>query len=243
MLDFEIHYDAYDGDPVHPHNMFRPVPAVNQLPEWFKRLDAVQYDENNNKVVTGKSCRGIWDILSSGYMLLWPFDVEIIKNEHGKMDIYKTRTRDNKQDFHPHPHVQLDGYPDFTLQSQQDGIQKITTPYKIRTPEGTSLMMLQPQYRPDLKIDVMTGIIDTDKYYGQMNVLFTIKETNSKRPIKIKSGTPLAQVIPFIRGEWTTKYNNVDEPARQANEQLANDINEFYKRFLWQRKVFKDERN
>lgn len=243
MLDFEIHYDAVDGQEIHPHNMFKPVPSVNELPDWFKRLNAVEYDDNNRKMVTGKSCRGIWDILSSGYMLLWPFDVEIIKNENGKMDIYKSRTGENHQDFHPHPHLQLEGYPDFTLQAQQDGVQKVSLPYKIKTPKGTSILMMQPQYRPDLKVEVMTGIIDTDNYYGQLNVLFTIKETNSKRPIKIKSGTPIAQIIPFVRGEWQIKYDNVDNVANEANEALANNVDEFYKRFLWEKKVFKDARN
>lgn len=236
MLDFEVHYEASDSDDLHLHNMFKPVLAQTMLPEWFKKLESTDDDGR----LTGKSCRGIFDIMASGYMFVWPFDAEIYKDERGKLAIRNSRSL-MTNDFSPHPHYQLSGYPDLNLQNQAVGVQKLLTPYRIKTPPGTSLLMMQPAYRPDLRTEVAPGIIDTDVYYGTMNVLFTLKETNAKRTIKIKAGTPLAQIIPFVRGEWQIKYDKINNKKAEANDLMAGNIEKFYQKHMWERKVFKDE--
>jgi hypothetical protein len=240
LLDFEIHYDAVEHGDLHIHNMFKPVPAVSVLPEWFKRMTTNDSDDQN--LPTVKQCKGVWDILSSGYMILWPFDVEIFKNENGKLDIIKSRSM-NKEGFYPHPHRQLEGINDINIESQEHGIQKIHTPYRIKTPPGTSMLMMQPPYRPDLRTTVMPGMIDTDKYYGELNVLFLLNDFSGRKKIKIKSGTPLAQIIPFVRGEWNTKYDKINKEEFDIAEEFALNTDKFYQRYLWTRKVFKDEGN
>lgn len=238
MLEFEVHYDALDKPDMHIHNMFKPVPAVTMLPEWFKRLKTD--DDPDTNYATAKQCRGVWDILSMGYLFLWPFDVEIFKNDDGKLDIVKARTQTN-EDFHPHPHIQLEGYQEINFQNQAMGIQKVTTPYKIKTPPGTSMLMIQPVYRPDLRTTVMPGVIDTDNYYGEMNVLFTINEISGKRKVKIRAGTPLAQLVPFVRGEWSLKFDKIDQERAEVSRQMADNIEKFYQRHMWERKVYKGE--
>lgn len=236
MLDFEVHYEASDADALHLHNLYKPVPAKNFLPEWFKKLSPT--DDHGH--LTGKSCRGIFDVMASGYMMLWPFDAEIYKDDNGKLAIKNIRKM-GSTDFSPHPHFQIEGYPDLNLQNQAEGVQKLVTPYRIKTPPGTSMLMTQPAYRPDLRVEVAPGIIDTDGYYGTMNVLFMIKETNSKRRIKISAGTPIAQLIPFVRGEWQLTYGGVEEKKAEANDIMAENIDKFYQKHMWDRKVFKDE--
>jgi hypothetical protein len=238
LLDFEVHYDAADADDFHIHKMFRPVPAVSVLPEWFKRLKTDDHQDQNFSTV--KQCKGVWDILSMGYVFLWPFDVEIFKHENGKLDIVKSRTKSH-DDFEPHPHIQLEGYQDINFQNQERGVQKVLTPYKIKTPEGTSIMVIQPPYRPDLKTTAMPGIIDSDTFYGDFNILFTINDISGKRKIKIRAGTPLAQIIPFKRDEWKLTFNKVDEDKRQVVDIMSNNIEKFYQRHMWHRKVFTDE--
>lgn len=104
-------------------------------------------------------------------------------------------------------------------------------------------MVIQPQYRPDLKTEVAQGIIDTDEFYGSFNILFTIKDTDSNRVRKIKSGTPLAQIIPFVRGEWNMVVDKMDKDRQDRDTVFAHEIDAFYDRYQWTRKVFKDERN
>ena len=220
--------------------MFKPVPAVSVLPDWFKRLKTD--DDQDQNYSTVKQCKGVWDILSMGYLFLWPFDVEIFKNENGRLDIVKSRTK-SQDGFEPHPHIQLEGYQDINFQNQERGVQKILTPYILKTPEGTSTMMIQPPYRPELKTTIMPGIVDTDTFYGTFNILFTIKDISGKRKIKIRAGTPLAQVIPFRRDEWNLTFKPIDKEKRDTIAKMSDNLERFYQRHLWHRKVFKDEGN
>lgn len=239
MLELEIHWEKFDLGEDHYLDMFKPVPAVEMLPEWFKRLsnDKSQCGHDHH-TMTAKTCRGLFDVMASGYIIRWPFDVRIEKDENGRLYCYKARSGDSS-DFQPHPHFQIEGYPDLLLESQRDGVQKLSGPYRFVTPEGTSILMKQPSYMPDLKTEVMEGIIDTDKFYGPMNVLFMIKKINTDRKVIIKAGTPLAQVIPFVRGEWKLTYGKVDKNKKEVFEDLANNIDRFYQRYHWDRKVFK----
>lgn len=237
MLDFEVHYDAVDADDLHIHKMFKPVPAVSVLPEWFKRLKTS--DDQDQHFDTVKQCRGVWDILSMGYIYCWPFDAEIFKDDAGKLEIIKSRNH-GQEDFHPHAHAQLEGYHDINFQNQAKGIQKLATPYRIKTPPGTSIMLINPPYRPDLKTTAMPGIIDTDTFYGGFNVLFTINEISGKRKVKIKSGTPLVQIIPFVRQEWQLKFDKVDDKKRDVVDLMAVNLQKFYQKYMWHRKVYKD---
>lgn len=237
MLDFEVHWEDYAYGDEHIYSVYKPVPSEKVLPEWFKRLSN-EVGDIGHRGPTAKTCRGLYDIMSSGYTILWPFDARIEKTNDGKLIIYKARNN-SADDFHPHPHVQIDGYPDLLLESQASGVQKVTLPFRIKTPEGTSVVVKQPAYRPELKTEIMEGIIDTDNYYGDFNILFLIKQINSNRKIIIKAGTPLAQVIPFIRGEWQVKYDKIDEQRKSLNHALSENIEKFYQKHQWERKVFK----
>ena len=239
MLELSIDWEEFDLGEEHYLHMFKPVPASQMLPDWFKRLGGKSECQHDHGL-TAKTCRGVFDAISSGYLILWPFDVRIEKDENGRLFCYKARTG-NQHDFHPHPHHQLEGYPDLLLEVQRDGIQKLNAPYRLRSPEGTSIMMKQPAYMPDLKTEVMEGIIDTDKFYGTFNVLFMIKKMDINRKVVIKAGTPLAQIIPFVRGEWSLSYGKIDENRKKINDDLADNIEKFYQRYQWDRKVFKNE--
>lgn len=240
LLEIQVQWDAYDLGEDHHLNMFKPVPATEMLPDWFKRLD--QDGSEHNHGITAKTCRGLFDIMAGGYIIKWPFDVRIEKDSNGKLFCYKARTGEI-EDFNPHPHFQMEGYQDMLLESQKEGVQKLKSPYRIVTPPGTSIFVKQPAYRPELKTEVMEGIIDTDKFYGPFNILFMIKKVNTDRKVIIKAGTPLAQIFPFVRGEWNLTYGKVDESKKKIFEDMALNIDKFYQRYHWDRKVFKNEAN
>ena len=236
MFTLSVDYSAHSLGPEHFTTEFRPVPASECLPDWFKDM------ESKDGFRTAKHCRGVYDMMTFGYMILWPFDVTITKDENGKA--FLKRTRDNDRgSFHPHPHEQMGPYPDANLGMQKFGIEKVTLPYKIKSSKSTSVYMIQPPYRPDLKIDVMPGVIDTDKFYSPLNVLFTVKNTEFTRDIKIAAGTPLALLMPFVRSEWEIEYNPLDVRFDQITQENIDNVDKYYQKKLWTRKVFKRKAN
>jgi hypothetical protein len=228
----EINYPDYDLGEDHFLTIHKPVPAEEVLPEWYKKL------ENDFVEKNVKSCRGVYDVMTMGYMFVWNIDVIISKDENGKLFITKARDA-GQSDFHAHPHQQMGLYPDILLSKQRDGIQKVMTNYRIRTPKGTSVLVTQPTFRPDLKTEVMPGIIDTGEFYTQFNVLFMIKDFPSNRSIRIPAGTPLAQVIPYKRTEWEIEYGPIDEVLKRKTDGNLNNIDSAYTKRYWTKKLFK----
>jgi hypothetical protein len=207
------------------------------LPTWFKELHNLDVPPD---FLTAQGCRGLYDMMTAGYMVVWPFDVTISKDENNKVFVKQVARGDmNREKFNPHPHLQLGHYQDANLSSQKFGVEKVNLPYKMRTSKGTSLMMIQPPYRPELKTEVMPGIIDTDKFYSPLNVLFTVKPIEFTKDIKISAGTPLAQLMPYVRSEWEIEYNQIDVRLDQITQENIDNIDRHYQKKLWTKKVFK----
>ena len=229
---FEVTYSNYGMGEDHYLTMYKPIPSEEILPEWYKKL---QNDFTEKNV---KSCRGVYDAMTMGYMFVWNIDVILSKDNNGKLFISKARDR-SQHDFHPHPQQQMGLYPDILLSKQKDGIQKVMTPYQIKTPKGTSVLVTQPTFRPDLKTEVMPGIIDTGEFYTQFNILFMIKDFSSDRDVRIQAGTPLAQVIPYQRTEWEIKYGPLDEKLKRKTDGNLDNIDSAYAKQYWTKKLFK----
>lgn len=230
----ELHYDEVN-EKDHFLTLYRPVPATDTLPDWFKKLD-----NQVNGFRTAKSCRGLFDVMTMGYTIVWTFDVLINKDEHGKLFIKKARDGGG-QDFSAHPHLQMGMYPDAHLHQQQKGVEKVNLPYRVVTPRGTSVMLVQPPYRPDLKTEIMPGVIDSDKFYSPLNVLFTIKDIPVGKEIRISAGTPLAQLVPFVRTEWKLRFKKVDQKKFRVMQSNMDNLDKYYQKFLWTRKIFKKD--
>jgi hypothetical protein len=234
MPDVYIDYDDV-GNSEHFLTIHRPVPASEHVPEWFKNLDSTVGEGR-----TVKSCRGVFDMMTMGYMVVWTFDVIVSKDSDGKLYVRKARDA-SVGDFQPHPHNQLGLYPNASLSKQQVGVQKLTLPYKILTSKNTSVMMLQPAYRPDLKTEVMPGIIDSDKFYSPLNVLFILKDIPDGREVKIAAGTPLAQIVPFERASWKLKYRKINKKLFTLQDANIMNLDKYYQKSLWTRKSYKKE--
>jgi hypothetical protein len=234
MLYLDIHYDDVDNKD-HFLTLYRPAPATEYLPEWFKNLKS-----KTDKGITAKSCRGLYDMMTMGYMIIWTFDVTISKDVDGRLSVRKTRDN-STSDFHSHPHFQLGLYPDANLSRQLTGVEKVTLPYRIKTSKNTSVFLVQPSYHPDLKTEIMPGIIDSDKFYSPLNVLFTIKNFPNDGELQISAGTPLAQLIPFKREKWKIRYGKVDKELLHTIDSNIGNINRYYQKFLWSRKTYNKE--
>lgn len=175
-----------------------PVPAKLCLPDWFKRLPAVDDGvmSATNNGLTVKRCMPFLDAMTLGFILPlaattrleikeggktveagWEFDKVMVSN-HGSHQIAG------------HP---LDGRPPMKFHNY----------WTIRTPPGWSCLFVAPFNRAPLPVAIVAGVVDTDSYHSLIN--FPFFATGSDGVHVLEKGTPLVQVIPFRRADAALK--------------------------------------
>lgn len=180
-----------------PHDIgviAEPVPAKSVMPEWFKRLPAVDksHVHANNNGLTVKRCMPFLDALTTGWIIPvaatvrleikdggrtvdagWEIDKVMVSN-HGMHQVVGNP-------LEPRPPCKLHNY------------------WTIKTPPGWSCLFVPPLNRPDPVIEVVAGIVDTDTYQSLIN--FPFFATAPDGVYTLERGTPLVQVIPFKRDD------------------------------------------
>jgi len=169
-----------------------PVPAKAYLPDWFRKLPAV--DESvagrTNTGLTVKRCMPFLDAMTTGWILPlaatvrleisdggsrldagWDFDRPMVSN-HGAHQV-----RGNP--WSPRPPCKFHNY------------------WTIATPPGWSCLFVNPLNRPNGVFEVVAGIVDTDTYRSPIH--FPFFATGEDGLHVIEKGSPLVQVIPFRR--------------------------------------------
>ena len=79
-------------------------------------------------------------------------------------------------------------------------------------------LIIQPQNADDSPLMAISGIIDTDKFIVNGHFSFIVKRGFSGI---IKQGTPLVQVIPFKRENWTSSII-VEDPMAIPQKNIDN---------------------
>jgi hypothetical protein len=171
-----------------------PVPAKSVLPAWFRNLPGVDKSQVSatNNGLTVKRCLPFVDAMSAGWIIPlaapvrleiddggqtvtagWEFDRELVSN-HGSFQIAGSP-------HDPHPPMKFHNY------------------WTIRTPKGWSCLFLPPLNRPNGVFEVLSGVVDTDRYTSPVNFPFVAIAADGVH--KLARGTPLVQVIPFRRSD------------------------------------------
>ena len=185
----------------------RPYPAIKNLPKWWKEIPAYsnyqqKFDLNPGPTVTVKRCVPTLDMFGAGYYVpLWS-DL-LVKQDNGfplikwntQTEVVETWDKDQVSFFKI-----LDGYSKTVFKNIHG--------WTIKTPPGWSSMFMHPVAYPDLPFQVISGIVDTDVFSGDINVPFVIKD---KFEGIIEKGTPMFQIVPFKRESWTSEFS-VKEP-------------------------------
>ncbi|MGH8984321.1 MAG: DUF6065 family protein [Acidimicrobiia bacterium] len=188
-----------------------PIPAKNVLPTWFRQLpgtDTSQVSATNNGL-TVKRCMPFFDALCAGWILPlaatvrleitdggrtlnagWEFDREMVSN-HGAFQVAGNP-------FEPRPPMKFHNY------------------WTIRTPKNWSCLFLPPINRPNEIIEILAGIVDTDTYQSPVN--FPFVATAADGVYTLQKGTPLVQVVPFVRPE-AAMPSSVRVETEQEREQ------------------------
>ena len=226
-----------------------PIPAVRDIPEWYKKLSAHVVGKLNIK-----GCQPVQDALTSGYLLRLPQDMEIAYNffnkDIGKKVISVNFAMENSHFYHnllqanpqAHDTAQVGGENSFLAQKNSShgkaSIPKIINPFKILTPPGYSCLFLPPLLREYDHFHIIPGVVDTDTYHQTVNFPFTFNKDKYPSYKKIfKRGTPYVQVIPFKRNNWKMEIE-YKEDFRNANFNWGTKIIHRYKQLFWNKKKY-----
>ena len=224
-------------------DLFAPKPAFQNVPEWYKKTEPYINNEeiainkkNALKNPTIKKCMPVFDMIASGYLLFTTTDV-FVDQEKGP--------RGTTQPVYHWPswdcinfHV-IDQAPELPYNSGHTiNYPKWINPWSIKTPPGYSVLIIQPTYR-DSVFTILPGVVDTDKYFNNINFPFVLNDINFEG--LIPAGTPMAQVIPFKRESWQREFGNDQQIFDSVNhaKNISSVFHNGYKKIFRQDKTYK----
>lgn len=171
-----------------------PVPARSMLPDWFRRLPAVDpaHLSATNNALTAKRCMPFFDALATGWILPIAATVRLQVSDEGRM--VQAGWEFDRVMVSNHASPQVAGHP-----MQPRPPVKFHNHWTIRTAAGWSCLFLPPLNRPHPAFECVAGIVDTDSYASPVHLPFFA--TGADGVHVIERGTPLVQVIPFRRAD------------------------------------------
>jgi hypothetical protein len=174
-----------------------------------------------------KKCFPFLDAFTSGYMITLPYDI-YVKNNNGLIELsledgsqYSVSTREiEHESLVPFNHYPIEFFWDLYA--------------SIRIPNGASIMFTHPLNRYDLPFTTLSAVIDGElTMVPHGSIPFYIK--NGFEGI-IKSGTPIAQIIPFKQESWESNIEiGLCDYATQYHRSKPKD---WYKRNSWKKKKY-----
>lgn len=190
----------------------KPYPAVKQIPKWF--TDAEPYMSlsgypQDGKLhfrkrvanATYKKCVPLLDSLSAGYIVpLWA-DVMVEQNEKFPELYWKPI----------HDVFSLHGAPSRDVPAPV-GYDQVVYKYHNcwipQTPKGYSCLITSPFGYGDLPFKAISAIVDTDR--STLELVFPMWVKTGFEGI-VEKGTPLVQIIPFKRDDWTSTFDHYED--------------------------------
>jgi hypothetical protein len=171
-----------------------PVAAKTVLPDWFRRLPAVDGAavSATNNGLTVKRCMPFLDAMALGFILPLGATTRLEIKDGGKT--VEAGWEFDKVMVSNHGSHQVSGHP---LSDRPP--MKFHNYWTIKTPPGWSCLFVAPLNRPSLPVEIVAGVVDTDSYHSLIN--FPFFATGGDGVHTIEKGTSLVQVIPFRRAD------------------------------------------
>jgi hypothetical protein len=211
------------------------------IPEWYKKAEThfsseedLAIEEGTQKTSAGlKTCVPFLDAMISGYALVVPFDIYVGKTEDGDLDMKWNAPQ---------------GWENFIEERPKESGSTMPRPaghapnhmvwsgrWGIKVPRGYSVLVTHPLNRQDLPFTTSSAIMDSDKFFGNGNIPFIIKEDFVG---VIEKGTPFAQIIPIKRKRWKMIHNSALKDAIQKHGHDVRKKEGTYKKKYWTRKEY-----
>lgn len=194
----------------------RPIPATHGLPDWLKAMPPnVASVLRQQDIPTVKQCPPFIDAMACGYLIPLATDVIV---EQGKLS-WDRNDIPGKAPIDFHENVQALGTPFF---DRDRNVIKFMNFWTIETPPGYSVLITHPINRYDLPFVTVTGLVDSDRYYGNF-VNFPARWLDMNYTGTLLKGTPIAQCIPVKRENWKPQFETMDVDAAQRLVELSNE--------------------
>jgi hypothetical protein len=213
------------------HENTAPQPAVKHIPQWYKETKGFLPDGKMSAKndITIKKCMPVLDALTAGYILPTPHDIWVEKKD-GKIIYYTGPAArvETHQQHQSYLHPKANGHE----------TPKYINGWSIKTPEGYSSLFIPPMHNSHPWFECFPGVVDTDNYFHTVHFPFVLKDTNFEG--LIPAGTPMIQVIPFKRDNWSSRIGTeIDKINARENEKLL--FQKFFNRYkslFWKRKTW-----
>ncbi len=186
-----------------------PVPAKTVLPDWFRKLPAVDQDKLSatDTGLTVKRCMPFLDAMTTGWVIPLAATVRLEISSGGtKVDAGWDFDRTMVSNHGAH---QLRGHPGADRPPC-----KFHNYWTVQTPPGWSCLFIHPLNRPNGVFEIVSGIVDTDSYLSEIH--FPFFATGNDGLHVLERGSPLVQIIPFCR-----ETTGLEAEIRAENPQEA----------------------
>ena len=234
-------------------SIYAPRPAKNEIPDWYKAMPSFasglpdlspedkEFFANKSGMYgppTMKKCIPIFDSITAGYILVTHSDFIVYNSGEDTHPWYRWSDTINLKDesvIDFHDYFQAVGYPmDRELEGRKIG--RYFNAWATITPKGYSCMFVPPMHRKS-DITIIPGIVDTDNYNSPVQLPFFLNNPDWRGIIP--AGTPIAQVIPFKRENFThtieeDKNNIIKKNGRLIRSKFYN----VYKTMMWSKKQY-----
>ena len=189
---------------------FSPIePAKNFMPKAFKDMDTFVARRKHmlDSTKTIKSCPGILDYCSAGFVMTAWCDMEINPSIDGQSVSVRYSHSKFKDAHHPPAVIQ-------NFMMHKFGVRmtvKLDNPWSMWTTPGVSLMYLPMYYYDDSRNwEAIPGWIDHDVGAVSSPLNIMLKEPI---PTFIKQGEPIVQMVPIRREEFTARTGKNTDTA------------------------------
>ena len=217
----------------------RPAPAKDYMPEWLEKAMPFFTKKPEFDVQTGKPnptvkmCMPFTDSFEMGYIQETWTDIYIQKREDGTYFYYPAGPKIMSE--RPLEASSL-------MPVDKNYLEQHFTwhpPWMPELPAGYSCILTHPLNRNDLPFYTFTGIIDADKFImseKQSNIPFLLDKDFTGL---IKKGTPMYQIIPFKRDDWTSSSTKFDANRQLSfTQKIRQHVWNGYKKICWTKKRF-----
>mgnify|MGYP000064804073 CR=1 FL=1 len=214
----------------------RPEPSQNFIPEWFRKMESYHGGKmtvrNRESNATAKKCTPMLDAISGGYTIpLWADVIVHQDGENGPQINWRTERPPfalhgpSAREIPPPP-----GYDNIVF--------KYAPFFRIETPPGYSIMVKPPAGHYDLPFQAIPATIESDGVKIDTNFPVWVK---SGFEGIVEKGTPIAQVFPFKRENWTSEFSWIpwERHVMDKDKGFEATIKHNYVRNIWSRKSFK----